>query len=187
MLTILMTNWWALAIRGIVAITFGVFAFLWPGLTLAALIWFFGIYALADGILAICTSISEHDRATRWWTLLFQGGLGIVAGLLALSWPGITALFLLRLIALWAIFSGAFQIVAAIRLRRELTGEWLPALNGIAPVGFGVLLLLFPGAGALAIVWWIGAYAFVSGALLLALALMLRKLNKELSAEPRTA
>jgi len=187
MLTVLRTNWWALAIRGVLAVMFGVLAFIWPGLTMTVLVLLFGVYAIADGILAIAAAVSKSERATRWWALLIQGVLGIMAGLLTFVWPGITALFLLYLIAFWAIFTGAFQIAAAIRLRKELTGEWLMALGGAASVVFGVLLLLFPGAGALAVVWWIGAYAIVFGVLLLALAFSLRRWSREYTLRERTA
>ncbi len=188
MLTLLTMNWWALAIRGVFAVLFGVLAFVWPGLTLTVLVLLFGAYAIADGLFAIVAALSSSDRAARWWTLLLQGVLGVIAGLVTFLWPGITTLFLLYLIAFWAIFTGGFQIAAAIRLRKELTGEWLLALGGAASIAFGVLLLLFPGAGALAVVWWIGAYAIVFGVLLLTLALRLRRRHRDLTfREPRTA
>jgi uncharacterized membrane protein HdeD (DUF308 family) len=106
--------------------------------------------------------------------LLLQGLVGVAAGVVTLLWPGITALALLYVIAAWALITGALAVAAAIRLRKAITGEWLLALSGIASIGLGVVLILFPGAGALAVVLWIGAYAFVSGALLIALGLRLR-------------
>jgi uncharacterized membrane protein HdeD (DUF308 family) len=187
MLVLLTRNWWALALRGLAGIIFGIIAFLWPGITLTALVLLFGAFAITDGIFAIIAAVNASGRERKWWLLLLQGILGILAGIVAFIMPGITALFLLYLIAAWAIVTGGFAIGAAIRLRKEITGEWLMVLGGIAAVLFGVLLVLFPGAGALAVVWWIGAFALVYGALLLALGLRLRSWEKELShGEPRT-
>jgi len=185
MLTVLTTNWWALAVRGVLAVIFGVLAFLWPGLTLTALVLIFGAYAIADGIFSIVTAVAKSDPATGDWVLLLEGILGIIAGFIILLWPGMTAAFFLYLIALWAISSGAFQIAAALRLRKELTGEWLMVLGGIATVVFGVLMLLFPRAGALAVVWCIATYALVFGALLLSLAIRLRTAIRESPATER--
>jgi len=174
MLVIMRSNWWALALRGVAAIIFGMLTFLWPGISLAALVLLFGAYAITDGIFAIVAAVKSSGREKKWWALLILGILGIIAGVLTFIVPGITALFLLYLIAWWAILTGAFEIAAAIRLRKEITGEWLMALSGILSMLFGFLLLLFPGAGALVVVMWIGAYALVAGALMLALALRLR-------------
>lgn len=189
MLIILTRNWWALAIRGIAAIIFGIIAFAWPGITLTALVLLFGAYAITDGIFAIIAAVNASGRAKKWGWLLLEGILSIIAGVLTFVLPGITALFLLYLIAAWAIVTGAFAIGTAILLRKEITGEWLMALSGIASVIFGLLLVIFPGAGALAVIWWIGAYAIVFGALLLALAFRLRSWERDIAhhTEPRTA
>jgi uncharacterized membrane protein HdeD (DUF308 family) len=187
MMVSLSHNWWALAIRGVAAIIFGVLAFVWPGITLTALVLLFGAYAITDGIFAIIAAVNASGKARRWWLLLLEGILSIVAGVLTFILPGITALFLLYLIAFWAIVTGVFAIGTAIRLRKEITGEWLMALSGVASVLFGFLLLLFPGAGALALIWWIGAYAVVFGALLLGLAFRLRSRDRTIAhGEPRT-
>lgn len=187
MLSSLSHNWWALAIRGIAAMVFGILAFVWPGITLTALVLLFGAYAMVDGIFAIIAGVNVAGRAKRWWLLLLEGILSVIAGIITFIVPVITALFLLYLIAFWSIVTGIFAIGTAIRLRKEITGEWLMALSGIASVIFGVLLLLFPGAGALAVIWWIGAYAFVFGALILGLAFRLRSVDRHIAhGEPRT-
>jgi uncharacterized membrane protein HdeD (DUF308 family) len=174
MLRVLARNWWALVLRGLFAVLFGLAAFFWPGITLAALVLLFGAYALADGIFAIVAAITGADRRTRWWALLLEGIAGILAATATVFWPGLTALALLYLIAAWAIVTGIFEIVAAVRLRREIEGEWLLGLSGLASVLFGLYVAAFPGPGALAVVWIIGAYALFAGILLIALGLRLR-------------
>lgn len=167
-------NWWVLLLRGIAGIIFGVLTFIWPEISLAALVLLFGAYAFADGVLALINGVRERRVNDRWWVLLLHGILGIAAGIVTVLWPGITALALLYIIAAWALVIGALEIAAAIRLRKEIEGEWLLALAGIASVALGILLFLFPGPGALALVIWIGAYALVSGVLLTILAFRLR-------------
>jgi uncharacterized membrane protein HdeD (DUF308 family) len=169
-------NWWAVMLRGLAGILFGLITFFAPAVSLAALVLLFGAYAFADGVLSIVAAVRRRG-ADRWGLLLLEGIVGIAAGVLTLLWPGITALALLYVIAAWALVTGAFEIAAAIRLRRVITGEWLLALSGIFSIALGVLLVLFPGAGALAVVIWIGAYAFVFGVLLFALGLRLRGLR----------
>ncbi|HEU4507311.1 MAG TPA: HdeD family acid-resistance protein [Pyrinomonadaceae bacterium] len=178
MLLVYTSSWWALVLRGIVAILFGILAFVWPQITLTALVLLWGAYALVDGAFAIAAGVKSYGENKRWWLLLIQGLLGVVAGVLAFVIPGITALVLLMLIAAWAIVTGSFQIAAAIQLRKHITGEWLLALGGVASIIFGVLLFLNPGAGALAVVWLIGAYSIVFGSLLIALGLRLHGMVK---------
>ena len=167
-------NWWALAIRGFAAITFGILAFVWPALTLTVLVLLFGFYAIVDGVFAIAVAIHHSRVGGQWWMLWLEGILGIIAGLVTLILPGVTALVLLFVIAFWSIVTGILEIAAAIRLRQEIEGEWLMAISGVASLLLGFVLLLFPRAGALALVWWIGAYALVFGALLVTLAFRLR-------------
>ncbi len=173
-MNVLARNWWTLALRGLLAILFGLAAFAWPGITLAVLVLLFGAYALVDGVFAIVAAVRTAERRGHWWVLLLEGLAGITAGILTFLWPGITAFVLLYLIAAWAIVTGVLEIIAAVRLRREIEGEWLLALSGVASVVFGLLLAVFPGAGALAVVWIIGAYALVFGLLLVALGFRLR-------------
>lgn len=175
MLTQMTHNWWAVALRGVIAILFGVTAFVWPGLTLEILVLFFGAYAVVDGVFAIIAAFTNRAGHDRWWVLLLEGLVGIAAGLIAFLRPGLATLALLLVIAAWAIVTGILEIAAAIRLREEIQGEWLLALSGIASLVFGVLLILFPSTGALTITLLIGAYAIVFGVTLLALGLRLRK------------
>jgi uncharacterized membrane protein HdeD (DUF308 family) len=169
-------NWWAVSLRGLAGILFGIITFFAPAISLAALVLLFGAYALVDGVLAIVSAVRRRG-ADRWWLLLLEGLVGIAAGVLTFLWPAITAIALLYVIAAWALVTGVFEIAAAIRLRKAITGEWLLALSGIFSIALGVLLVLFPGPGALAVTIWIGAYAFVFGALLFALGLRLRGLG----------
>jgi uncharacterized membrane protein HdeD (DUF308 family) len=167
-------NWWMLLLRGIAAIIFGGLALAWPGMTLLTLILFYGAFALVDGVLAIVAAITGGALAPRWW-LAIVGLLGIAAGLLTFLMPGVTALVLLYLIAGWAIATGVFQIIGAIRLRKEIDNEWLLILGGVISVLFGVAVMVAPGAGALALIWVIGIYAIIIGVLLVALSFRLKK------------
>lgn len=167
-------KWWALVVRGCLAIAFGVMAFAWPGITLEVLIVLFGAYALVDGVFALAAAVSGGADGRPWGALLIEGIAGILAGIATFFWPGITALVLLYLIAGWAIATGVFEIVAAVQLRRHIEGEWALALSGIVSILFGVFLAAFPGEGALAVVWLIAGYAVVFGVLLVALGLRLR-------------
>jgi uncharacterized membrane protein HdeD (DUF308 family) len=169
-------NWWALALRGLFGVLFGVAAFAWPGITLGALVLLYGAYAFADGVFALASALAGRTERLPWWALLLEGLVGIGVGVVTVFWPGITALALLYLIAAWAVVTGVFEIAAAIRLRREIRGEWLLALGGTLSVLFGLALVINPGAGALAMVWLIGAYALAFGVLLIALAFRLRRL-----------
>jgi uncharacterized membrane protein HdeD (DUF308 family) len=171
----LIKNWWWFVLRGVLGIVFGVLTFLWPFSSLAALVLLFGAYAMVDGVFSLVAAIRRPPGDARpWWALLLQGISGIAAGVLTLFVPGITALALLYLIAAWALVTGVFAIVSAIRLRKEITGEVWLGLSGLLSIAFGVLLFLFPGPGALAVTLWIGAYAFVFGVMLVALGLKLR-------------
>jgi uncharacterized membrane protein HdeD (DUF308 family) len=167
-------NWWLLALRGLIAVVFGVLAFIWPGATLLTLVWLFGAFALVNGILSLILAAKTPKGYPKVGSLIFGGLLGILAGLLTFVMPGITALGLLILIATWAIVTGVMELVAAIRLRKIIANEWLLILAGIASVAFGVILLLRPAAGALALIWLIGAWALVFGILLMILAFRMR-------------
>jgi uncharacterized membrane protein HdeD (DUF308 family) len=167
-------NWWLVLLRGIAGIIFGILTFINPAISLAVLVLFFGAYSLVDGVLAIVSAIRWRGEIDRWWVLLIEGLAGIAAGLVTFFWPGITALALLYVIAAWALITGILEIAAAIRLRKIIDGEWLLALTGILSIAVGVLLAVFPSAGALALVIWIGAYVAAAGVLLIALAFRLR-------------
>jgi uncharacterized membrane protein HdeD (DUF308 family) len=174
MLTNLARNWWAVVLRGVAAILFGVLTWVLPGTSLTVLIVLFAFYALAEGALNIASAARGAKQHERWGFLLFEGLVSLAAGIVALVWPGLTALALLYWIAAWALITGALEIAAAVRLRRELAGEWLLALSGVASIVFGVLLIRAPGPGALAVLYLIGAYAVLFGILLCALGMRLR-------------
>jgi uncharacterized membrane protein HdeD (DUF308 family) len=174
MLAQLARNWWILALRGLSAVIFGCLAFLWPSITLAVLVIFFGAYVLVDGVFAIAAALSGRAGHERWWVLMLEGLAGVAAGILTFLWPAISEVVLLLLIAAWAIATGLVEIIAAVRLRRELSGEWFLIIGGVASVVLGVLLFARPEVGALAVVWVIGTYALVFGALLIGLAFRLR-------------
>ena len=171
-------NWWLLLLRGLVAIVFALLTWAQPGVSLAALVLVFGIYVLADGLLGVWSAIAKRRDNRHWWVLLLWGLVGIVVGVMTFIMPGITGLVLLMYIAAWAVITGVLQIVAAIRLRKEIKGEWLLILSGLVSVAFGVLLFLQPGAGALAVAWIIAAYAFILGVLMVLLAFKVRKLGR---------
>lgn len=170
MADVLARNWWAMALRGVVAILFGLFAFLYPGATLFALIIVFGAYALVDGIFSIVASIRAAKAHERWGQLLAVGILGILAAAVVWFYPGLAALGLLYVIAWWAIITGALEISAAFRLRQFMSDWWWWLIAGIASLVFGALLIWRPGPGALAVLWIIGTYAIAFGIFLLGLA-----------------
>jgi len=181
-------NWWVLALRGVLAIVFGVLAALMPGITLFALVLLFGSYAIIDGGFAIVAAIRRRGTAGPWWALLLEGLIGIAAGVVTFVFPGLSALALVYVIGAWAIFTGVLEILAALVLRRQIQGEWWLAATGVLSIIFGGLVLVRPGAGALALVLWIGAYAIVFGILLLALAFRLRSLHHDIPlGAPHTA
>ena len=172
-------NWWALALRGVLGMLFGVFTFVAPAAALAALVLLFGAYALVDGVFNIVAALRDARGDRGWWALLLSGVAGVVAGLVAFAAPAFTALVLLYMIAAWALVTGALEIATAIRLRRHITGEWLMALNGALSIVFGGLVMVAPVVGALALVLLVGAYAFVSGLLLVALGFRLRGVARQ--------
>ncbi|HEX2971915.1 MAG TPA: HdeD family acid-resistance protein [Tepidisphaeraceae bacterium] len=163
-----------LALRGLAAVLFGILAFAWPGLTLLTLIYLFGIYALVNGVLALIHAFGAPKGYPRFGSLIFNGVISIAAGVLAFVWPGITALTLVLLIAAWAIVNGFSEIATAIRLRRVITGEWLLVLAGVVSIVLGLIMLIRPAVGALALVWWIAAFAIIFGVLLIAEAFQVR-------------
>jgi len=174
MATDLARNWWLLALRGIAGILFGIAAFVWPESTLAALVLVFGAYVFVDGIFALIAGIGMRRQLNLWWLVVLEGVAGIILGVLTFRSPDITALILLSFIAAWSIITGIFEIATAARLRKMIPNEWLLILSGVVSIIFGILLIVYPGAGALSIVWLIGAYALIFGILMLVLSLRLR-------------
>jgi uncharacterized membrane protein HdeD (DUF308 family) len=177
MFDLLSRYWWTLALRGISGIIFGILAFVWPGITLVTLVIFFGAYALVDGIFAIVGAIRGWGKRDDHWLLLLEGLLGVGIGILTFRTPGSTATVLLMFIAAWALATGVLEIVGAIRLRKEIKGEFWLILSGIASIVFALVLMIFPAAGALSLLWLISIYAIVFGVLLIAGGLKLRSLR----------
>jgi uncharacterized membrane protein HdeD (DUF308 family) len=167
--------WWLVLLRGIAGMVFGVLAFIWPGLTLITLVLLYGAYALIDGVIALMAAFTGAAKPVPTWWLIVVGLCGIAAGLVTFLWPGITALVLIIFIGAWAIAHGVFEIIGAIKLRKEIDNEWLLILAGAVSVIFGIIVLVAPGAGALGLIWAIGAYSIAFGALLVGLSLRLRK------------
>lgn len=174
----LSANWWLLLLRGIVAVIFGLLTFIWPGLTLLTLVLLFGIYALLDGIFSLVAAVLGRHKSSPLWWLIVSGLISLAAGIFTFLYPQVTALVLVIFIGAWALVRGIFEIVGAIRLRKEIDNEWLLIAIGILSVIFGIAILVSPGAGALALVWVIGAYAIIFGLPMIWLAFRLRKHQK---------
>jgi uncharacterized membrane protein HdeD (DUF308 family) len=160
-------NWWAMVLRGIAAVLFGLAALFWPGMTLLALLVVFAVYAIVDGILAIVVGI--RGSGGRRWLLLAEGALDLLAGLVVLFWPGQTTLVLVYVISAWAIFTGLLKVIMAISFRRQIENWWLMGLGGALSVLFGVILGFLPGVGLLTLVWLVGIYALILGVALIVL------------------
>jgi uncharacterized membrane protein HdeD (DUF308 family) len=174
LLPALAENWWLVLLRGIASILFGVLAFVWPGLTVFWLVLLFAAYAIVDGVIALWAAATGPGvMGPRWW-LVVIGLLGIAAGVVTFMYPAMTAIVLLYFIAGWMIASGVFTIVGAIMLRKEIEGEWWLILNGALSILIGLFMFFQPGAGALALIWLIGAYALIVGVTLVMLAFKLK-------------
>jgi len=167
-------SWGWILFRGILAVVFGIAAFALPLATSLALVTLFGAFALVDGIFALIAAFRLGTAADRWWTLLFEGIAGILAGLIAFAAPGAIAAALVYLVAAWAIVTGILAVASAIRLRRVIDNEMWLAISGILSIVFGVVLFILPAAGIVAWAWTIGLYALLSGVSLIAFALRLR-------------
>ncbi|HUO44645.1 MAG TPA: HdeD family acid-resistance protein [Burkholderiales bacterium] len=173
--SILSRGWWLLLLRGIAAIVFGVLTWFLPGISLVALVLLFGAYSMVDGIFGVWTAIIGRKDHEDWWVMLLQGLLGVGVGILTFLVPGITVFALVFYIAIWAIAAGLLEIMMAMRLQKEIKGEWALVLAGLASVVFGILLMVQPAAGALTLLWLIASYAIVFGVLLLFLAVKARR------------
>jgi uncharacterized membrane protein HdeD (DUF308 family) len=168
-------NWWALLLRGLAAIVFGVLTWLQPAASAAALVLVFGIYVLVDGVLAIISSFQSRQESRHWWVVLIWGLISAVVGLLMLFQPAVTALVMTIYIGVWALMTGVMEIVAAMRLRKEIQGEWLLILGGLISVLFGIFVLMQPAAGMMAMLWVLATYAVVFGVLMVILAFKVRR------------
>ncbi len=174
MVHVLARNWWALLIRGIAAVIFGILAFLWPGITLVVIGVLFGAYAFVDGVFAIVAAVRAAQSHERWWPFVLEGIVGFVIAAITFYDVGITLFALYITIAAWALITGILEIVAAIQLRKAIANEWLLILAGICSILFSILMIWHPGVAALAIIWIIAAYAIVFGIMMIALSLRLR-------------
>ncbi len=174
-------NWWLTLLRGLAAVAFGIIAFAWPKLTVVTLILLFAAYVLADGLFALFAAIKGREHGVPTWWLALIGLLGVAFAILTFFWPGLTALLLMMMIGAWALVRGVFEVIAALQLWKELDDAWLLVLSGIVSIVFGGAVLLMPGAGALALVWLIGAYAILFGLILIVLSFRLKTLNDTLT------
>jgi len=174
----LIERWWVPVVRGVAAIRFGVLALAAPSIGLFALVIMWGAYAIADGVLSLVLAARAARGGGRFGWYVFEGIVGIGAGVLTFVYPGITALALLFVIASWAILTGIIEIAAAVELRKVVRGEWMLALAGVLSIVFGGLLVAAPGAGALTVVWLIAMYAIVFGGLLCGLGARLHRMRR---------
>jgi uncharacterized membrane protein HdeD (DUF308 family) len=180
---ILVSSWDMFLVRGILAILFGIATLVMPGITLIVLVVLFGAYALLDGVVLSILAFKNRKNDTDWWLMLLTGLVNIAAGVVTFVWPGITAASLFYVIVAWAIVTGVFEVIYAIRFRKVIEGEWLLVLDGILSVAFGILLIAQPVAGALTVLWIIGVYATAYGAMLVVLAFRLRNLDVKADAQ----
>lgn len=187
MVDALARNWWMLALRGVFAILFGILAWVWPGITVLSLAILFGAYALTDGVMELYHAFrgGVPGRSRGWLALMGVSGIGL--GLIALFWPGATAFVLLMVIAAWAVVTGVFEIVAAIRMREVIDGEWWHVLSGVLSVVFGALLMMWPGSGGLALIWMVGLFSIAFGIGLIAAAFRLRSVGQHAGTRPTGA
>ena len=169
-------NWWTFIFRGVCAIAFGLFAWFWPGMTLLALLLTWGVLACVNGVVTLASAFARDGHEPRW-ILLLEGGVSVLAGVVALAYPRFTALLFLYLLAAWAVLSGIVEVIAAYRLRKELRGEFWLGFAGVLSLLFGVMLILRPGAGALTVVWLIAGYSVLFGVVLIAWGLHLKRLH----------
>ena len=179
MLDVLTQKWWAVALRGIVAIMFGIVALVFPGFTLVSLALVFGAYALVDGALTIVAAFGHRGQEATWYVL--EGILGIAVGLATFFFPGMAAQALVILIGLWAILTGIFEVIAGFEL--PISWSWLLTFAGVLSIGFGVVVIAYPVSGAVAVVGLIALYALMFGGSLLAFGIWLRRMRGKLTTQ----
>jgi len=173
-------NWWLFMLRGVFAVIFGLLAIFMPALTLAVLVLMFGAYVLVDGVSNVIYAISERDSHKHWWHGLVEGLISIVAGILVFAMPGLNGILLLYLIAIWAILTGIVEIATAFQLRKEIDNELFLGFTGLLSIAFGILLVIYPAGGALAVAWLIGFYALSFGVTMIALGWKLHNSQEKL-------
>ncbi|MBV8472180.1 MAG: HdeD family acid-resistance protein, partial [Hyphomicrobiales bacterium] len=170
-------NWWAVALRGLVAILFAIVTFAWPGVTMLSLVFVFAAYALVDGVFAIVAAVRSARQHERWGLLVLEGIVDLLAAAIAVAWPGLTILTFVLVVAAWALITGALMMIAAFRLNLD-HGRWWLVLGGLVSILYGVLLVIAPMVGAVVLTWWLGAYALVFGVLLLIVSYRLRHMHE---------
>lgn len=186
MSSLLAQNWWAIALRGVFAILFGLIALFLPGVTILSLVLFFSAYMLVDGVFAIVAAVRAANRHERWGLMVLEGIADIAVGVIAFLWPGLTVLAFVLMIAVWSIISGALMTAAGFRLNRTYGRGWL-IFGGIVSVLFGILLIIAPLIGAVVLTWWLGAYALIFGIALLVLAFKLKGRRDDRTSTTETA
>ena len=177
---LMLSYWWVLLLRGVLAILFGIAAYAWPGMTLVTLLTLFGAFAVVDGIFNVFHAFSGRKEDERWWVLLLEGLLGIAIGVITFQAPEVTATVLILYIGFWAMATGVLRIILAVRLRKEIEGEWWMALAGLAGIVFGVFMVARPGAGALAVLWLVAIWAIVGGVCLVIFSFKVKALGGKL-------
>ena len=177
---LMLSYWWVLLLRGVLAILFGIAAYAWPGMTLVTLLTLFGAFALVDGVFNVFHAFSGRKEDEHWWVLLLEGLLGIVIGVITFQAPEVTATVLILYIGFWAMATGVLRIILAVRLRKEIEGEWWMALAGLAGIVFGVFMVARPGAGALAVLWLVAIWAIVGGVCLVIFSFKVKALGGKL-------
>jgi uncharacterized membrane protein HdeD (DUF308 family) len=169
--------WWAFVVRGVFALLFGIVAIVMPGITLEVMAILLAAFLVVDGVFSFAASVQGRKMGVQWGYLLVEGVAGIFIGLFTFVWPGITVMAIILIIGIWAMLTGIIEVLAAVKLRDEIEGEWLLGLGGVLSILFSLVLLVNPGIGAVAIIWMIGVYAVLFGTSLIFLGMRLRKHN----------
>ncbi len=173
LVALLARNWWAIGLRGVLAIVFGLIALFLPGATMLSLVIVFAIYTFVDGVVGIVSAVRAAQAGERWGLLVTEGLVNIVVAAIAVLWPGITVVAFVLLVAVWAILTGALELAAAFRLGTE-DGRWWLVVGGLVSLVYGALLVIAPMIGAVVLTWWLGAYALIFGVCLIVLAFKLK-------------
>lgn len=179
----LLRSWWVLVIRGLFAILFGVITLLWPDITVFALVTIFGAFVMLDGLIEIWVGFANRGREQHWWTDALLGVVSVIIGVVAIGWPGITAIATMYVIASWMIVLGGLMIYQGIRLREEITGELWVISTGALSLVLGGVFMVFPGAGAISLAWAIAGFIIVLGVLMVKIGWGVGRIERSLQAE----
>ena len=183
MLSIFLRSWWVLVLRGLFAVLFGLIAIVWPDITVFVIVTIIGAFLLLDGLIEIWVGFLGRGRDDDWWTDALLGIAAAIAGIVILAWPGVTTVGLMVFIGAVMAVYGATMIYQAVRLRADITNEWLLIANGALSLVLGIAFMLFPGAGAVSLVWLIGIYIVVFGVLLIMVGWKMRGVVRDLQNE----